>query len=59
MNRNNDLVIESLQQINDAAVNGKNLMPVLINAADNYVTLGEMVDELKKHFGVYEESVVF
>jgi len=34
-------------------------MPVFIEAAENYVTLGEMVNELKKHFGVYEEAIVF
>jgi methylmalonyl-CoA mutase N-terminal domain/subunit len=50
---------ESLKKIRDAAVHDKNLMPVLIEAAENYVTLGEMVNELKKVFGVYEESVVF
>jgi len=34
-------------------------MPVLIEAAENYVTLGEMVEVLKQHFGTYEEAVVF
>lgn len=57
--RNNDKVQESLREIYNAAIDGKNLMPVLLNASLNYVTLGEMVDELKKVFGVYEESVVF
>ncbi len=57
--RNNDKVKESLKNIRDAAVHDKNLMPHLIEAAENYVTLGEMVNELKKVFGVYEESVVF
>ncbi len=59
MSRNSALVEDSLRKISEAAVDGKNIMPVLINAADNYVSLGEMVDELKKHFGIYEESVVF
>jgi len=59
MSRNAELVEDSLRKIGEAAVDGKNIMPVLINAADNYVSLGEMVDELKKHFGIYEESVVF
>lgn len=57
--RNKAKVYESLKEIYDAAIDGKNLMPVLLNASLNYVTLGEMVDELKKVFGVYEESVVF
>lgn len=57
--RNNEKVLNSLKEIYNAAIDGKNLMPVLLNASLNYVTLGEMVDELKKVFGVYEESVVF
>jgi hypothetical protein len=31
----------------------------LIEAAENYATLEEMVGALKKHFGTYEEAVVF
>jgi methylmalonyl-CoA mutase N-terminal domain/subunit len=57
--RNADAVEASLKEISNAAVDGKNLMPIFVKAARNYVTLGEMVDELKKHFGIYEESVVF
>jgi len=57
--RNQDLVEKSLTEIGEAALDGKNLMPVLLTAARNYVTLGEMVDELKQHFGTYEEAVVF
>jgi methylmalonyl-CoA mutase N-terminal domain/subunit len=57
--RNNEAVMKSLNEISRASVDGKNLMPVLITAAENYVTLGEMVEQLKKHFGTYEESVVF
>ena len=57
--RNQGAVKDSLMAIQQAALDGKNLMPVLIDASDNYVTLGEMVSELKKHFGIYEESVVF
>lgn len=57
--RNQEAVDASLKKISHVAVNGGNIMPVLIEAAENYVTLGEMVDELKQHFGIYEESVVF
>ena len=57
--RNQDLVEKSLAEIGEAAADGKNLMPVLLTAAHNYVTLGEMVEELKQHFGTYEETVVF
>jgi len=34
-------------------------MPIFVKAAHNKVTLGEMVGELKKVFGTYEEVVVF
>lgn len=57
--RNQNDVNESLNEIDDAARNGKNLMPIFIKAAENYVTLGEMVAVLKEPFGIYEETVVF
>lgn len=57
--RNQFAVEKSLKEIRQAAVDGKNLMPVLIRAAQNYVTLGEMVGELKEVFGTYEEVSVF
>jgi len=57
--RNQNEVEISLREIGEAALNGNNLMPVFVKAANNYVTLGEMVDELKQHFGTYEEAVVF
>ena len=57
--RNNAAVEESIKEIGKAAKDMANLMPVLVKAAENYVTLGEMVAELKVHFGTYEETVVF
>lgn len=57
--RNTEAANSSLQKINEAAVDGKNLMPVFVEAAHNYVTLGEMVSELKEVFGIYEESAIF
>jgi len=57
--RNQEAVEESLREIKSAAIDGKNLMPVLLKAAHNYVTLGEMVGELKEVFGTYEEVSVF
>ncbi|MFC2134894.1 methylmalonyl-CoA mutase [Bacteroidota bacterium] len=57
--RNNDAVAESLKEIAQAAKDGTNLMPVFIKAAENYVTLGEMVNELRLEFGTYVETVVF
>jgi methylmalonyl-CoA mutase N-terminal domain/subunit len=57
--RNQEKVNESIAEIRDAAINNINLMPVLLKAARNYVTLGEMVGELKEVFGTYEEITVF
>ncbi len=58
-NRSAVEVENSLKEINDAAINGNNLMPVFVKAAANYVTLGEMIDVLKEPFGIYTEEVVF
>jgi methylmalonyl-CoA mutase N-terminal domain/subunit len=58
-NRSEADVNESLSEIKSAGENGNNLMPVLVKAALNKVTLGEMVGELKEVFGTYEEVVVF
>jgi methylmalonyl-CoA mutase N-terminal domain/subunit len=52
-------VDESLAEIFAASGNGNNLMPLFVKAAHNKVTLGEMVGELRKVFGTYEEVVVF
>ncbi len=57
--RNQNDVDNSLTEILAAAENGNNLMPVFVKAAHNKVTLGEMVGELKKVFGTYDEVVVF
>ncbi|MBU1096019.1 MAG: methylmalonyl-CoA mutase [Ignavibacteriae bacterium HGW-Ignavibacteriae-2] len=57
--RDNEKVKICLNNLSKAAVDGNNLMPVLIEAAENYVTLGEMINELQVHFGTYEEAVIF
>jgi methylmalonyl-CoA mutase N-terminal domain/subunit len=57
--RNQKIVEKSLEAIRTAAIENRNLMPVFLEAALNYVTLGEMTEELKKVFGIYEEIVVF
>lgn len=57
--RNQIDVNDCLNEIDDAARNGKNLMPTFIKAAENYVTLGEMVAILKEPFGIYKETAVF
>lgn len=58
-NRDQQAVEQKIEAIRLAAIENRNLMPVLIDAALNYVTLGEMTDTLKKVFGIYEETIVF
>lgn len=57
--RNQEMVTASLAELKQAAIDQKNIMPPLIKAAQNYVTLGEMIGELKEIFGTYEETAVF
>jgi len=57
--RNNEDVKNAIKSLNKAASDGKNLMPVVLDCARKYVTLGEMCNELKEVFGVYEEQAVF
>ena len=57
--RDNKLIMDSLKELKDAAIDNNNLMPILIKAARNYVTLGEMTGALKEVFGTYEEIAVF
>jgi methylmalonyl-CoA mutase, N-terminal domain len=57
--RSAEAVKNSLSEIKDTAVIGNNIMPVLVSASRNYVTLGEMISELKQVYGIYEEAAVF
>ncbi len=42
-----------------AAVEDRNLMPPIIDAAKAYVTMGEMCDALREVWGVWRETPVF
>ncbi len=53
--RDNGKVTASLEKIKQAAINNTNLMPVVIEAVENYCTLGEISDELRKIFGEYKQ----
>ena len=48
----------SINAVEEAARNGDNLMPHIINAVENYATVGEISDTLRKVFGEYKEAVV-
>ena len=54
LKRDNAKVIASLKTINENSVSGKNLMPAVLEAVENYCTLGEIADELRKVFGEYK-----
>jgi methylmalonyl-CoA mutase N-terminal domain/subunit len=42
-----------------AAREDVNLMPLLVDASRDYVTLGEMCDALREVWGVWRETPVF
>ena len=42
-----------------ASKDGVNLMPPIVDAARDYVTLGEMCDALREVWGVWRETPVF
>ncbi|HYM19485.1 MAG TPA: methylmalonyl-CoA mutase family protein [Candidatus Kapabacteria bacterium] len=58
-NRSQAEADNSITEITEAGFGHTNLMPVLMKAARNYVTLGEMINALKVPFGEYVEAVVF
>lgn len=57
--RDNVKVGTSLKILIQAAKDGTNLMPRILDCARNYVTLGEMCNGLKEVFGIYQEETVF
>lgn len=52
--RDHAKVDQCLQELNDKANSGENLMPAVIEAVENYCTLGEIADELRGVFGEYK-----
>lgn len=52
--RNNELVTSGLNQISSAAKDGRNLMPFIVEAVENYTTLGEIANTLRDVFGEYK-----
>ena len=53
-NRDPAKVDQCLQDLNDRAVSGENLMPSVLTAVENKVTLGEIADTLREVFGEYK-----
>ena len=48
-----------LKQLADACRNGGNVMPVLVDAVKDYVSLGEISDVYRQVFGLYREPIIF
>ena len=48
----------ALQQVEEAARGGENLMPRIVTAVDAHATVGEIADTLRRVFGEYKEAVV-
>ncbi len=51
--RNNEKVKEILARLTTAAKGTENIMPVVVEAVENYCTLGEIADILRDVFGEY------
>ena len=52
--RDNEAVAAALSLLKQKAISGENLMPAVVEAVENYCTLGEIADELRKVFGEYK-----
>jgi methylmalonyl-CoA mutase N-terminal domain/subunit len=58
--RDSGSVEETLARLQrDAAADGANLMPAIIEASKAYVTMGEMCDALREVWGTWRETPVF
>ena len=58
-NRDQTLVQQSLNAIQECCKHKKNIMPAIINAAKSNVTLGEIVTVMKVEFGEWQEAASF
>jgi methylmalonyl-CoA mutase, N-terminal domain len=48
----------AIQAVEEAARSGANLMPHIIHAVENFCTVGEVSDALRRVFGEHQETVV-
>ncbi len=59
LSRDAEQVRRTLGELKQAAHDGTNLMPRLLDCTRSYVTLGEMCMELAEVFGLHQETPVF
>jgi methylmalonyl-CoA mutase N-terminal domain/subunit len=48
-----------LKQLAETCRDGGNVMPVLVDAVKDYVSLGEISDVYRRMFGLYREPIIF
>lgn len=53
-NRDHAKVDQLLQLLNDKASSSENIMPTVVEAVENKITLGEIADTLREVFGEYK-----
>ena len=56
--RDNQKVSDILARVRDVARGSDNIMPILIEAAKTYATVGEISDALRDIFGEYREPSI-
>jgi methylmalonyl-CoA mutase N-terminal domain/subunit len=54
--RDRDAVARKLNRLTEAARSAENLMPIILDAAGAYATVGEISDRLRSVFGEYREA---
>ena len=57
--RDSSAVKQSLETLKVAASGDQNMMPIMIDAVENYVTVGEISDALREVFGEQKEFSPF
>jgi methylmalonyl-CoA mutase N-terminal domain/subunit len=57
--RDNKMVSEALSRLENGARSDDNLVPLVLDAVEEYATLGEICGVLRKVFGEYQASTLF
>ena len=59
LDRDDNEVQKALSAITDSCKSGQNMMPLIIDAAKKFATMGEIVIAMKAEFGEWQETAVF
>ena len=55
--RDDEAVEEALEAVGEAAANGENVVPEVVDAVKSYATMGEIMAVFKEEFGTYRETL--